>query len=256
MPIDRRFSDALNFRDLGGLCAKDGRKVKEGIFYRGAGLGYFNEEELKEFEKLHVKTIMDLRSRSEMDALKDPEIKGAHFIEHEGHSVSGSEDIDWSPQGMRKIGGAAAEQRRQIKGYYEHIAFGNRSFQIMMEEVKKGNVPLYFHCATGKDRTGMAAMILLSMLDVREEEIRKDYLASNIYRKAILEETLNSVADISKDHPEIAELLTLQDGVLEKSLDTVYASIKERYQTMDKYLEEEFGIDQKMREDLKDLYLC
>ena len=54
MSIDPRFDDVLNFRDLGGLESEDGRKVRYGFFYRGAGLAYFNEEELKEFSRQRV----------------------------------------------------------------------------------------------------------------------------------------------------------------------------------------------------------
>ena len=255
MSIDIRFKDDLNFRDLGGLECTDGRKVKEGCFYRGAGLGYFGAEELKEFEKLDVKTIMDLRSKQEIKALPDPEINGARIIEHSGLVVKGSEDIDWSPAGMAKIGGEAFEQLEKIKGYYENIAFSNRAFQIMIEEIVKGEVPIYFHCATGKDRTGVAAMILLMMLDVKREEIRKDYLVTNVFRKKILEKSLAKVADRSKDHPEIAVLITLQDGVEEKTFDIVMDSILNRYGDIGRYFEEEFHLSKAEREDLKDRYL-
>ena len=174
MSIDARFRDALNFRDLGGLKCEDGRTVKPHLFYRGGGLYYFNEDELKEFEKLGIQTIMDLRSASEIERMPDPEISGARNIAHSGLVVRGSEDIDWSPAGMRKIGGEAKEQLRKIQGYYENIALNNKAFQIMMKEVEEGKLPIYFHCMTGKDRTGVAAIILLLALGVKKEEILKD----------------------------------------------------------------------------------
>ncbi|MCR4634358.1 MAG: tyrosine-protein phosphatase [Erysipelotrichaceae bacterium] len=255
MKIDERFADALNFRDLGGLKTVDGHELRKGFFYRGAGLGYFNEKELAEFEKLHVKTIMDLRSRSEIDALPDPPVKGAKTIEHSGLIVKGSEDIDWSPAGMAKIGGEAMEQLDKITDYYKNIAFGNEAFKIMIKEVIKGETPLYFHCATGKDRTGVAAMILLGILDVKQEEIRRDYLLSNTFRKKILEESLEKVADRSKEHPEIALLIRLQDGVAERTFDIVTDSIRERYGDFDTYFRKEYGLSLEDREELKSRYV-
>ena len=254
MKIDERFADELNFRDLGGLETCDGHRVKKGFFYRGAGLCYFNEEELAEFAKLHVKTVMDLRSKSETRALPDPPVEGAKIIEHSGLTVRGSEDIDWSPAGMAKIGGEAMEQLDKITGYYKNIAFGNEAFKIMINEVVKGKTPLYFHCATGKDRTGVAAMILLGILDVKEEEIRKDYLLSNVFRKKVLEESLEKVADRAKEHPEIALLITLQDGVAERTFDIVTDSIRERYGDFDRYCFEEFGLSFEDRAELKSRY--
>lgn len=43
------------------------------------------------------------------------------------------------------------------------------------------NIPLMFHCSAGKDRTGMAAALVLSSLGVDEETILDDYLLSNFY---------------------------------------------------------------------------
>lgn len=255
MRIDDRFENQNNFRDLKGLLTKDGKKVKEALFYRGAGLGYFTEEELDEFKKLKIKTIMDLRSRQEVLNLPDPMIPGAIYIEHSGLSVEGSEDIDWSPSGMRKIGGEARQQLEKIEGYYRKIAFGNKAFQIMMEEVKNDHLPIYFHCATGKDRTGVAAMILLLSLDVKEEEIKKDYLLSNLFRKKILERRFEENKEEIREHPELKTLLQLQDGVCESTFVTVMDSIKERYGSTDLYLEKEFGINAAKKEEMKQKYL-
>src|SRR5690606_24709795 len=43
------------------------------------------------------------------------------------------------------------------------------------------NLPVLFHCTAGKDRTGMAAMILLSLLGVPDDVIAADYSLSNTY---------------------------------------------------------------------------
>ena len=255
MSIDQRFTDELNFRDLGGLESEDGRKVRYGFFFRGAGLAYFSDEELEEFRKLKVRTIMDLRSLIEIRTIPDPPVEGAVYIQHSGLSVKGSENIDWSPSGMRKIGGAAEKQLAQIRGYYRTIALDNKAYRIMMNEIWEGHVPIYFHCMTGKDRTGVAAMILLMALGVKQDEIRKDYLLSNIYRKEILEESLADVEAEAKDHPELKRLITIQDGVLEETYDTVIQSILERYGDTDSYLEKEYGLDEEKRRKLRDLYL-
>ncbi len=255
MSIDARFRDALNFRDLGGLKCEDGRTVKPHLFYRGGGLYYFNEDELKEFEKLGIQTIMDLRSASEIERMPDPEISGARNIAHSGLVVRGSEDIDWSPAGMRKIGGEAKEQLRKIQGYYENIALNNKAFQIMMKEVEEGKLPIYFHCMTGKDRTGVAAIILLLALGVKKEEILKDYLESNVFRKQIVEDSIAKAGGLARNHPELRDLITIQDGVLQKTYETVMASILKKYASYGEYLEEEYGLDEDKLKALRDAYL-
>ena len=248
------FKESLNFRDLGGLETNDSRKVKSGLFYRGAGLNFFDEEELERFRDLDIKVIMDLRSKNEIETYPDPQFDEIKRIEHNGLVVEGHEDIDWSPAGMRKIGGQAFEQLNRIESYYRQIAFNNTAFRIMMNEVINDNLPIYFHCATGKDRTGVAAMILEMMLNVKEDEIRKDYLLSNEYRKDILKEELAKVESESVDHPELKKLITLQQGVLEDVFDIVMNSIKERYKSIDDYLYDQFDLSESALNDFRNKY--
>lgn len=41
-----------------------------------------------------------------------------------------------------------------------------------------GNYPIYFHCTQGKDRTGLVALLLLVILNIPQDVIAVDYLAS------------------------------------------------------------------------------
>ena len=255
MSIDERFSDKLNFRDLGGLECEDGRKVRHGFFYRGAGLAYFDRQELAEFAKLKIRTIMDLRSKDEAERIPDPDVEGSEYIRHSGLVVKGSEDIDWSPAGMRQISGAAYEQLRKIGGYYRTIPFDNEAYRILMNLIAEKKVPVYFHCMTGKDRTGMAALVILLALGVKEAEIRKDYLLSNEFRREILQKSLDEVSAVIKDHPEMAELITIMDGVREETLNIVENAILEKYGTYETYLEKEYGLNEEIRAELRDYYL-
>ena len=251
MQIHELFNNSLNFRDLGGLKTNNGKTVKHNLFYRGAGLCFFNEEELEAFKKYNIKTIMDLRGKIEINNYPDPHIEDVHTIQHNGLSVEGHEDIDWSPAGMRKVGGEAFEQLSRIESYYKHIAFNNTAFKLMIKEIEKDNLPIYFHCATGKDRTGVAAIVLLLILDAKLEEIKKDYLLSNEYRKEIINNSLDKVKEQAKDYPELNTLVTIQDGVIEKTFITVIDSILEKYSSFDEYLEKEYGLDKQKLLDLR-----
>lgn len=254
MQIHEIFRNKINFRDLGGLQTNDGKFVRKGYFYRGAGLNFFNEEELEYFKTLNIKTIMDLRSSHEINKYPDPTIENINAINHNGLNVEGFEDIDWSPAGMRKIGGEAYEQLNKIENYYKHIAFNNTAFKLMVKEIENDNLPLYFHCAVGKDRTGVAAMIIGLILNVEKEEIRKDYLLSNYYRKDILNSSLDKIKDETKDHPELITLVTRQEGVVPETFDTVMDSILDKYGTYDNYLEKEYNLDLLKLNKIRDKY--
>ena len=254
MKIDSRFENVLNFRDLGGLKTNDGKAIKKGYFYRGAALSFYNEEELKAFEELNIKTIMDIRSSMEIETSPDPKIKGARKIEYSGLVVKGAKQIDWSPAGMKKIGGEAKEQLEKIKHYYSIMSFDNEAFRIMIKEIVAGEVPIYFHCATGKDRTGVAAIVLEMLLNVSKQEMRKDYLMSNVFRKKILEDSLKEVEDLAINNPEINVLITLQDGVREEVFDIVMNSIEEKYASYDEYIKTEYDLSDNDLIRLRDIY--
>ena len=255
MRIDERFDDTLNFRDMGGLECNDGRHIRNGLFYRGAGLFYFSEEELKEFEKLGIRTIMDLRSGIEIEIEPDPKIEGADYIEHSGLVVKGSKQIDWSPKGMKKIGGEADEQIAKISHYYTLIAFDNEAFRLMVNEIVNDRVPIYLHCATGKDRTGFAAAVVGMLLNVKEEEMKKDYLLSNVFRKRVIDKNLEAVKDIAIEHPEINFLIELQDGVREEIFDVFIDSVRKRYASFDEYIMKEYDISAEKLAEIRDRYL-
>lgn len=254
--MDKTFRYNLNFRDLGGLETNDNRKVKPRLFYRGSGLSYFTDEELEIFQELGIKTIMDLRGKLEIEKYPDPYIENVKRIEHNGLAVEGHEDIDWSPTGMKKIGGDAFEQINKIHGYYRAIAFDNEAFKIMIKEIEdENNLPIYFHCASGKDRTGVGAIVILMLLNVKEEEIRQDYLISNVYRKEFLDSALEEIQDQIQEHPELEKLIIMQQGVVEEICDIVINSIKEKYKTFDEYIMQEYSISKEQLTELRNKYL-
>lgn len=45
---------------------------------------------------------------------------------------------------------------------------------------------MVFHCTAGKDRTGVAAFLILSALGVSEKQIVEDYLYTNLFLIIIL----------------------------------------------------------------------
>ena len=99
-------------------------------------------------------------------------------------------------------------------------------------------LPLSFHCSAGKDRTGVATMLILSALDVDKETIMKDYLLSKDY-------IASKYSSFLKIYPQIAPLVTVD----EKYLNAAYDAIDKKYGSMTKFLTETLGIDiQKMKE--------
>ena len=248
-----KFRDFINFRDLGQYKTKDGRDIKKGLIFRSAGLEFYNDEELEELKKLKLKTIFDLRSDKEIEEYPDPEIEGATYISCSGVISKTGEEVDFSPKGMYKTGEEGQAQIERIIRHYQDIPVGNRSFRLIFDELLEENVPLLFHCATGKDRTGVAAILILLALGVDEETVRYDYLISNENRKHILHKELK---DIDKEEdPELYELTLIRRGVSERILDIVMETIKEKYSSYDEFFAKEYDLSKEDLERLRKIYL-
>ena len=140
-----------NTRDLGGAKAMNGKRVKQGIVYRGAAIdGITSRGRVDFLEKLGIKTEIDLRTGTEVSPLHKEinvvSVKAPMYVYNE----MGIDVPEYQP-----------ELAREIKTFAD-----------------PDNYPIYFHCAIGRDRTGTLACLLELLLGVSEEDIRKEYVIS------------------------------------------------------------------------------
>lgn len=161
----------VNLRDLGGFRTIDGLTTSHGVFFRSGLLRtpIIGDPRLG---GRALSAIYDLRTPSE--AREEPDLvpEGAvyHLFNVYGneHLVEVPEDPAEGRQIMMDI------YRKYIIGPSEQAAYG-AMFRAMA--VTEG--PQLFHCASGKDRTGWAAAVLLLALGVATDAVMEDFLESN-----------------------------------------------------------------------------
>ena len=248
------FRKPVNFRDLGGYETAEGRRVKEGCFFRSGGLYLMDETERALFSKLQVRFILDLRTNAEAEKKADPVFPGTQVLRHSGLEFTNGAEIDFSPAGMAQIGDPGLQQLALLKVYYRHMAFGNEAFRILFDNIRQGSVPLVFHCHSGKDRTGVAAMLILLALGVPRETILKDYLLSNEYLADDIQNELETNREKIKAHPEADELCRMKAGVLEKTGRLVLDEIASRYPDPAGFFSNEYGWDANTLQEIRARY--
>ena len=91
---------------------------------------------------------------------------------------------------------------------------------------------MIFHCTAGKDRTGIAAALILSALNVDIQDIVEDYLLSNIFLQKKYE------SYIAND-PKLETLFTVKSSYLQYAINTIV----EQYGSIKQYLEEVLNVD-------------
>ena len=187
-----RLKKLNNTRDLGGFPTADGRKIKRGKLIRSGRLYKLPESTVAALEKMHITTIIDMRIERERLDYPCTQINGARQVllplvctatTGITHTKSMAKTmLDESKRIKTEFGNAD----NYMASIYSHILFDDESQEKLKEFfglVKADEHCILWHCNAGKDRTGICAMLLESVLGVSEELIVKDYCASKTFQR-------------------------------------------------------------------------
>jgi protein-tyrosine phosphatase len=239
-----------NFRDLGGYTAAGGRRVRHGQLFRSGTLAYLTPAGQRSLAELGVRTICDLRTTQER--LSEPSAALPWSVrtlawdyEMDRGAVMGAVlQADPNPAGVRAA----------IMEFYRTAPedFAGR-FAEIFRALLGGGAPLALHCTAGKDRTGVAAALILTALGVPRPQIMEDYTFSS------------RVTDFARIVGEGASWRFLQQLPEEVRaplyaaepayLEATFAAIEHRHGTTERYLHERLGADDQALAHLRHLYL-
>jgi protein-tyrosine phosphatase len=254
------FDKPFNFRDLGGYRSGDGRSVKKGIFYRSGSLGGIEKKEgVGKLEELGLRVVLDFRSRSEAEKEPDPKLSGVDYYNICALLEENGEEMDFSPDDIGEVltdsGKMVEASEKMLIKMYAGMPFDNPGFRKLFEEMKEEHVPILFHCSAGKDRTGVAAMLVLLLLGVEEKTALDDYELTNEYRKQQIEAAKRVHKKEIEENQEMDMVYTMMEGVVRRAGEMALGKIKERYGSYEAYFEKEFGLNQGDVRRLRDRYL-
>lgn len=238
-----------NFRDIGGLKTKDGKTVKKGMLYRSAKLADLTNRDIETFKTLSITQIIDLRSTSELK--KDPDLvpNQVKYL----HRQIGKEDINIDDFNQKFLSGywsGESFEKYMISGNIQMIEEGPYYFpQILKDIANNSSGASVYHCAGGKDRTGVLTALILELLNVPRESIINEYLTTNIQSKEkylLKEEKLKRYTNNSLD-PKIYDAKKAHRAYIEAALNT----IDHKYHGIDRYLTDYLKVDPETIKKLK-----
>lgn len=252
----------VNFRDFGGYMTSDGRKVKEGIFFRSGTLAYLTSyEDQKIFQDLHIRTVFDLRSQQERRQAPDIVI-GAHIqrIEMSAMQDRNGRDFDFHGRHMLKLVRGEKKKKMSWQSIYlrrqnEILLFHNPTFKRMFSCLLHQQTPILIHCTAGKDRTGAGVALILLLLGVDKKTILEDYCLTNTCRKKQIEQCQHNYRWLHRLFPSTKKLCLMIQGVIEENLATGLAMIDERYDRIEDFFFQEYQLTAKDIQTLRTLYL-
>jgi protein tyrosine/serine phosphatase len=188
------FEQVFNFRDLGGYPTADGFTVRWRTLFRADGVHRLTIDDLA---PLGVRTVLDLRTPAELEE------RGRFTHDSVGYHHLPILESTWD----REVLDIEIDPPRFLADrYLEMTAEGGDAISRAVRIIAAPDaLPLVFHCAAGKDRTGVVAAIVLDLLGVSDDDIAGDYSLSRLgmdrFRAWIIE-TYPGAADAMSDQPQ------------------------------------------------------
>ena len=185
------FAGIVNFRDLGGYPTADGRRVRWEQLYRSARWTTATPEDAAALAKLDIDTVIDFRGEAKREQHPEHIPPGMRRVVH-----LPIEPVDpLFADGLASVprSGDAEASRALMRAFYaEMVTEHTDRFHAFFAALVEAQGPVVFHCSAGKDRTGLAAALLLTALGVGTEDVYADYMASRGRSSASPSPTLSS----------------------------------------------------------------
>ena len=173
-----------NFRDLGGLKCKDGRKIKKGMIFRSPYLMSDNQIDIDFLNSLGLDAIIDFRSEEEIKERPDPKLKNCRYIPEPAFDGKKYKYIVVTKMGKLRClllhGKRMGELKQNKLDSYMEMPF-SKAYNRIFDSMDRGE-RFDFHCTEGKDRTGIAAALIELALGRDEADIKEQYMLSEKLR--------------------------------------------------------------------------
>lgn len=239
------FQGISNFRDLGGYRNQQGRYLRKGKIYRSARLNALSADDLTVFNTLRISTICDFRGDEEYQ--EDYDQSGV-IIDIQPHRLTIPPRIAEQVIELYHANDLNAETAHKLmmasyRSYVtDYVVIYRNLFDLLTDH---GNHPLIFHCTAGKDRTGVAAALILSALNVDRDTIMNDYMLTNqlwnragVDRKGLPDDICEALLSARPDY-----------------LNAAFMEIEDQHGSVERFFEVGLGLDGERRRCLEELLL-
>jgi len=210
-----------NFRSLEGILTRSGRRFRKNLVYRSGSLNKLSLKDKARLEEIGLALVIDFRSDREVMSHPSDMIS---TVKQTFRITIADAARDRAMEFLEKSDAKGLEQvlvgdyRRMIKDDSGHFA----EFFRVLEQT--GDLPLVYHCAAGKDRTGIATVLLLSALGVDMETIMRDYFLSNVRLGSFIEKLIKKLYEQGKNGEIIRPMMEVRTEYLKAAIDEIDTS--------------------------------
>ncbi len=240
---------ALNFRDLGGYGTRDGRSVRWHMLYRSGTTHAMTPGDLAVLQARRIRYAYDLRSNSERRHRPTRLTAIAELIYRYREHDQLPGDIE---QLLTSPHTGPQESRQVMLTLYRQLPYEFAdAFRSLFHHLAQGELPLIFNCSAGKDRTGVAAALILTALGVSRDLVLEDYLLTEQFFERSCEMILSDtkaffLKDIDRTVWE--PLMRVHADYLNAMFDRVIAT----HGSVERYFTDRLGADEALLRRMRD----
>jgi protein tyrosine/serine phosphatase len=238
------FEGIANFRDFGGYAGAGGR-LRTGLLYRSAHPAHATDTDLARLADLSIQVVVDLRrpeERAREPGRRWPGFSGL-IIENDIAEISQRDASAAFAEGVGSFRGGSRDFYRRAPFEPRYVDLFSRYFRALAEV----DGPILIHCASGKDRTGLACALTHLLAGVGADDLVGDYLATNDALALRLPAYRALARQATGKAPDDATLLAAfqaEPGYLAAA----FTAIIEAHGSTDAYMERVLGVDQTRRQ--------
>lgn len=249
---------ALNFRDFGGYLTADGRRLRWRRLFRSDRLSALTTEDYGVLDEFGIQVVCDLRRHSELERAptrwlgeRHPELLHLPLLD----------EIQFaSLERVRKETPLSHEDnisaaREVMLGVYRCLVTDERVFPWYVEMLQRlANLEeggILIHCSGGKDRTGVSCALIQTFLGVEREQVFEDFMLSRTYYSQRVD--LSTRIPQAVNHVDSGDLEALRPvfDVEPAYLETAFAAIEARYDSVEEFLVKGVGVERSLLERLR-----
>ncbi|WP_326649514.1 MULTISPECIES: tyrosine-protein phosphatase [unclassified Streptomyces] len=240
-----------NLRDLGSIALAGGGSVRSGLAFRSGMLDRFDAAADPVVAALGIRTVVDFRTEAERRSRPDRVPAGGRLLLADvfadqvafGRTPAAAQlkQVLSDPAfAERELGGGRAQElfARTYRAFVGSDSARHAYGAFLGELAEEGAGPLLFHCTAGKDRTGWATTILLTLLGATPETVEAEYLSVNTAVRQAFASLVEGFTAQGGD-PEIALAVI---GVFPEYLAAALDEVAARHGTMERYVREGLGV--------------
>ena len=247
----------VNFRELGGYSTIDGKHVKWQKILRSGNMTDLTDDDLQFLTDYGLRIDVDFRSPAETEYYADRYPEKAAYVNLPVYPFSKPLFKNLGIVNYMKM--KVDDQDYADQSYVQMLVdqHARMAYQRMFELLLANDKPeqsLVFHCSAGKDRTGVAAFLILSALQVKPEEILKDYLLTNLFFEGASTAEINHL--VTNDaRNALADKLNSNLAVSSENFKVLERTCKTVAPSMDEYFEKYLGLTPEKLKKLRAIYL-